>query len=101
MPTLHLTKSAIDQLTPGAKDIVYWDKTLKGFGLKVTPTGRKVFLALYRTKDGPRKLRKYTIGVYGQTTPAIARTAAARVLAACSEGKDPALEKRMRRQDHV
>jgi hypothetical protein len=35
-----------------SKDVVYWDKDLSGFGLKVTPKGRKVFLVLYCTRDG-------------------------------------------------
>jgi Arm DNA-binding domain len=81
MPKLHLTKSAIDELAPGPFETVYWDASLSGFGVKVTPQGRKVFIVLYRTKDGHSRLRKYTIGSYGQTTLAIARIAAQRVLA--------------------
>jgi len=98
MPTRHLTKSMIDELKPGASDTVYWDDSLAGFGLKVTPRGRKVFIVLYRTKDGFSRLRKYTIGPYGQITPAIARITAQKVLAARLEGKDPAGEKRRLRQ---
>jgi integrase len=88
----------IDELPPGASDVVYWDDTLAGFGLKVTPRGRKVFIVLYRTKDGFSRLRKYTIGPYGQITLAIARITAQKVLAARLEGKDPAGEKRRLRQ---
>ena len=29
------------------KDIVYWDSGCPGFGLKITPKGRKVFILLY------------------------------------------------------
>ena len=79
-------------------DVVYWDQSLAGFGVKVTPKGRKVFIVLYRTKDGFSKLRKYTIGPYGQTTLAIARATAQRVLAARLDGKDPAAEKRQMRR---
>jgi hypothetical protein len=46
MPTLKLTKPVIDDLKPKAKDQVYWDKSLPGFGLKVTPAGRKVFIVM-------------------------------------------------------
>jgi integrase len=101
MPKLHLTKSAIDELAPGSSETVYWDDSLAGFGLKVTPQGRKVFVVLYRTKDGFSHLRKYTIGTYGQTTLAIARIAAQRVLADRNEGKDPARVKRDLRQKVV
>ena len=43
MPRVHLTKSAIDALPILARDTIYWDQTLPGFGVKVTPKGRKVF----------------------------------------------------------
>jgi integrase len=94
MPKLHLTKSVIDELAPGPSEIAYWDNSVPGFGVKVTPQGRKVFIVLYRTKDGHRRLRKYTIGTYGQITLAIARITAQKVLADRNEGKDPAREKR-------
>ncbi len=94
MPKLRLTKSTIDELTQGSLDVVYWDVNLPGFGLKVTPQGRKVFIVLYRTKDGFNRLRKYTIGTYGQITLAIARVIAQKVLSDRNEGKDPAGDKR-------
>ena len=94
MPKLHLTKLVIDELAPSSSEVVYWGDGVPGFGLKVTPHGRKVFIVLYRTKDGLSRLRKYTIGTYGQTTLAIARITAQKVLADRNEGKDPAREKR-------
>ena len=93
MPKLKLTKSTIDALTPGPKDAVYWDTALPGFGIKVTPAGRKVFVALYRTQGGRSRLRKYTIGPYGRITLHHARAAAQRVFAARLDGRDPAAEK--------
>ena len=81
--------------------MVYWDDGLPGFGVKITPRGRKVFIVLYRTKDGFSRLRKYTIGTYGQTTLAIARIVAQKVLADRNEGKDPAGEKRNLRKKIV
>lgn len=98
MPTLKLTKPVIDELTPNATDQVYWDKTLPGFGLKVTPAGRKVFIVMYRTADSRQKLRKYTIGPYGTLTLIMARTAAQKILLARLDGQDPAAEKQLRRK---
>ncbi len=49
MPRIKLTKSAIDALATPASDVVYWDASCPGFGLKITPMGRKVFIVLYRT----------------------------------------------------
>src|SRR3712207_9394514 len=69
MNRLKLTKSAIDPLPSSTKEIIWWDTDLKGFGLKVTPAGRKVFLVQYRPAGDRRNPRKYTIGEYGQVTP--------------------------------
>src|SRR4030088_1966362 len=68
MPRIKLTKSAIDALPPPLSDVVYWDAASPGFGVKVTPKGRKVFVVLYRTGGAGSKLRKYTIGPYGRVT---------------------------------
>jgi hypothetical protein len=46
IPRIRLTKSTIDNLPVLEKDTVYWDAGLPGFGVKVTPKGRKVFLVL-------------------------------------------------------
>src|SRR5215207_2039650 len=102
MPAIKLTKSAIDSLQPRSADAVYWDSTLPGFGVKVTPKGRKVFIALYRTQGGKSRLRKYTIGPLGRITLHQARIAAQRIFAARLEGRDPAAEKlELRRREVV
>ena len=74
MPRAKLTKSVIDALPTPSSELVYWDETLPGFGVKVTPTGRKVFVVLYRTVGAGSRLRKYTIGPYGRVTLHVART---------------------------
>src|SRR5262245_42677663 len=94
MPRIRLTKSAIDALPTPKSDVVYWDAGYPGFGVKVTPKGRKVFLVLYRTGGAGSKLRKYTIGPYGRVTLHQARVAAHKVFAAKLEGRDLAAEKR-------
>src|SRR5215204_2914548 len=93
MPRVRLTKSSIDALPIANKDLVYWDAGLPGFGVKVTPAGRKVFIVLYRVAGASSRLRKYTIGPYGRVTLHVARNEAQRVLAARTEGRDPAAEK--------
>src|SRR6188768_1974148 len=94
MPRIKLTKSVIDALPTPSSDAVYWDAAYPGFGLKITPKGRKVFVVLYRTGGAGSSLRKYTIGVFGRITLHQARVAAQRVFAAKLEGRDPAAEKR-------
>jgi len=98
MPRIRLTKSAIDALSTPKSDVVYWDAGCPGFGLKVTPKGRKVFIVLYRTGGAGSKLRKYTIGPYGRVTLNQARVAAQKVFVAKLEGRDPAAEKRERKR---
>ena len=98
MPRIRLTKSAIDALPTPASDLVYWDAASPGFGVKVTPKGRKVFLVLYRTGGAGSRLRKYTIGPYGRVTLHQARVAAQKVFAARFEGRDLAAEKREARR---
>ena len=94
MPRIHLTKSAIDGLPVFPRDNIYWDEGLPGFGVKVTPKGRKVFIVLYRVGGGGSRLRKYTIGPYGRVTLAMARGQAQKIFAARVDGRDPAAEKK-------
>src|SRR5712691_373601 len=94
MPRIKMTKSNIDALPIGKSDVVYWDAGCPGFGIKVTPTGRKVFIVIYRTGGAGSQLRKYTIGPYGRVTLHQAQVAAQKVFAARLEGRDPAAEKR-------
>ena len=98
MPRIKLTKSTIDALPTLLSDAVYWDVAFPGFGVKVTPRGRKVFVVLYRTGGAKSKLRKYTIGSYGRVTLHQARVAAQKVFAAKLEGRDLAAEKREARR---
>src|ERR1700747_3617054 len=98
MPRTKLSKSVIDALPTPDADTVYWDRALPGFGVKVTPKGRKVYVVLYRTGGAGSKLRKYTIGPYGRVTLHQARVAAQKVFAARLEGRDLAAEKREARR---
>jgi hypothetical protein len=67
VPRIKLTKTAIDELPMPPCDVVYWDAALPGFGVKVRPKGRKVFIVLYRTggAEAPevydRPIRRFTL----------------------------------------
>ena len=98
MPRARLTKITIDALPTPASEQVYWDETLPGFGVKVTPAGRKVFIVLYRTSGAGSRLRKYAIRPIRPRHAHVARNEAQRVLAARTEGRDPASEKREARR---
>ncbi|WP_293942546.1 site-specific integrase [Sphingomonas sp.] len=94
-----VTKRAVDAIRPGSKDEFLWDEDLSGFGLKVTPAGRKVYLFQYRLGGRGAPTRRVTIGVHGNPwTPAGARDEAERLLVLVKQGKDPAAEKEERRR---
>ena len=94
IPRLRLTKSVIDDLPVLSKDTVYWDAGLPGFGVKVTPKGRKVFIVMYRLAGAGSRLRKYTIGPYGRITLPMARAQAQKIFAARLDGRDPLRKRR-------
>ena len=98
IPRVRLTKSTIDNLPVLEKDTVYWDAGLPGFGVKVTPRGRKVFLVMYRVAGAGSRLRKYTIGPYGRVTLPMAKAQAQKIFAARIDGRDPAEEKKQWRR---
>ena len=59
MPTGHISKRSVDAFQSAAKDTYLWDDELAGFGLKVTPARRKVYLVQYRL-GGPWGFRART-----------------------------------------
>jgi Arm DNA-binding domain/Phage integrase central domain len=101
MPRVKLTKTVIDALSTPSKDTVHWDTGCPGFGVKVTPKGRKIFVVLYRTAGAGSRLRKYTIGPYGRVTLNQARVTAQKVFAAKLDGRDLAAEKKDSRRRMV
>src|SRR5919106_1035895 len=90
MPKLHLSKAKIDAIEPGPKDVIYHDTELTGYALKVTPTGRKVFLIIYRMGGRNTPVQRYVIGKYGDPcTPRGAREQAKVLLGHVANGIDP------------
>ncbi len=87
MPTMKLTKSAVDTARPDARDYEIRDTIIPGFFCKITPAGRKVFMLSYRTSSGER--RKPSLGTYGQITVDQARKLAQDFLAEVRGGADP------------
>ncbi len=67
---MKLTKRAVESLGIGQADILVWDDTLRGFGVKVTPKGARVYLLQY--SFGGRS-RRVTIGRHGDLTVEQAR----------------------------
>lgn len=83
-----ITKRAIESIqSVEGKDFLVWDSDLKGFGCKITPAGKRIFVLQYRV--GGRQ-RRFTIGQLGALTVDQARREATRLLGVVASGIDPA-----------
>jgi integrase len=88
---ITISKRTVDALKPDERDVILYDSSLKGFGVKMTPKGKKVYFAQYRYHG---KRTRYTIGQHGPWTPDQARKEAVRVLGEVAKGEDPNEPKR-------
>src|SRR5580692_9401933 len=91
MGKIKLTKTVVDGATARAKEYELRDTIVPGFLVKVTPTGRRIFMLQYRTNVGDR--RKPVIGRFGELTVEQARSIAQDWLADVRKGRDPSAEK--------
>lgn len=90
----HLSKPIIDRLKyngDGTSRDVVWDDEIRGLGIRIYPSGRRVFILSYRA--GRRK-RLLTIGEFGPLTVAQARKAATIHKGEVIAGKDPVIERK-------
>lgn len=100
MPKARLTKRTVDAAVAQAARYTIFDDQLKGFGLRVSPSGEKSWIVMYRANGGGRTTPKtrVTLGTIGQLTPDQARKAAADTLAQVRLGANPAAQKREARK---
>ncbi|HEX4615786.1 MAG TPA: integrase arm-type DNA-binding domain-containing protein, partial [Stellaceae bacterium] len=84
---LRLNKSNVEDITPEAKDIYAWDDRIPGFGVKVTPAGKRIYVLKYRAGGAQRWL---VLGRHGDLTAEEAQKKAIRLRGAVADGKDPA-----------
>lgn len=92
-----ISKRLVDALEAGDQDKFVWDREISGFGLKVSPKGRKVYVLQYRLGGRGTPTRRYTIGRHGSPwTPDGARKEAKRILEQVMRGVDPTAAERER-----
>lgn len=90
-----LTKSVVDLAELRAAPYFIWCSQLAGFGVRVFPSGRKVYYADYRSRAGVR--RRMSLGAHGKITADEARKLAVVTLGDALKGEDPAEERATRR----
>lgn len=82
----RITHENVEAVRPGATDLFLWDTEIRGFGCKVTPRGRRVYV-LQWSRAG--KIRRATIGPHPDVKAAAARAMAVVMRGAIAAGKDP------------
>ena len=85
MPKLN--KVFIEKIPLPEKDKVFYrDEQLKGFGLVVRSSGRKTFIVEKRIN---RKVKRISLGIFGELSPESARKKALALLGEIAMGGDP------------
>jgi integrase len=97
LPTIKLTQPAVEKLKPPVSGrIEYWDSQLPGFGLRISESGRKTWVAMYRVGG---KLIRETIGTVAIIdNVADARDRARQSMQKAQAGISPIAERRTREQ---
>ena len=81
-----LSKRVLDRLSVNGKDAIFWDHDLAGFGVRVYPSGKKVFVVQTRAFG---RSKRVTLGRYPELTPDAARKNATAVIARIKKGEPP------------
>ena len=89
MPVRHkrtISKRSVDALSVHGKDAIFWDRDLLGFGVRVYPSGHKVYVVQSRGPDGSKRV---TVGRHGTITADQARKRAAAIIDRIKTGLEP------------
>jgi len=91
VPTTGLTDRKVARTRPpksGRLDL--WDEEMPGFGLRISPAGRRSWQVMYRIEGRKRRL---TLGTFPALPLEVARNAARATLRQVAKGDDPAAER--------
>lgn len=83
-----ISRRTVEALPAGDREAVFWDRDLSGFGVRVYPSGSKVYLV--QTRSGG-KSKRVTIGRHGVLTAEQARRKAAMLISGIKAGQEPVL----------
>ena len=101
MTTARITRRLVETIAPSSKPLVIYDTDLKGFGVRVMPSGVATYVVEYRPGEGGRGVAKkrMALGRTNELTPDEARKLAQQSLGAVRHGDDPLLERETRRRE--
>ncbi|MFO1075134.1 MAG: site-specific integrase [Geminicoccaceae bacterium] len=94
MPTI--TAKLVAAVEPEERDVFIWDSSLKGFGLRVYPSGTRRFILQWKVDSRTRRL---VLGTFPLMKVDAARGKALDALARIERGEDPAAERDQRKAD--
>lgn len=80
-----LTKRYVESLAAPDTESILWDDELSGFGLRIYPSGRKVYVVQYKLHG---RTRRKTLGKHGVLTADEARKDAKLVQADVARGAE-------------
>ena len=93
---IRITAQAVSKLKPRSTKFIEYDQELKGFGIRVEPSGHKSFVLTYRTRTGMQ--RRITIGQHPSWSVAAARKEAEELRVRISRGEDPLADRENTRE---
>ncbi len=86
-----ITKKRVESIKPGDRDVFEWDDELRGFGVRIKPSGVRSYIIQYRNRFG--RSRRLTVGKHGRLTAEEARKEARLLLSEVERGGDPAADR--------
>ena len=90
-----LTKRALDAAKPREREYFLWCEGTPGFGVRVYPSGKRIFIVQIRVG---RRQQRHKIGQFGPFTVEQARARAEAIIRDASDGLDPRFQKQQARE---
>ena len=83
-----LSRRVVGEIAVSDKDAVYWDRKLVGFGVRVYPSGKKIYVVQTRAFG---RSKRVSIGSHDELSFPKAREIAAEIIARIKKGQPPFL----------
>ena len=81
---------------PGKSEAFFWDASCRGFGIRVLKSGRRSWVFQYRDENS--RTRRVALGDVSAVGLDAARGAARQLAAKVTQGGNPSVERRQKRQ---